>query len=124
MPLQTAKVISTSVTTTFTQVQSSDRLLNQVQNNIADAINPLLALVTFNQAFAKTFLKGKISSKVSLVTGSNTITHNLGYSPTGWLIIRARSAATFFDTQDANLTPTKTLLITSSATCSIDIFIF
>jgi hypothetical protein len=123
MPV-TSQTPATNTTTTFTKVQTSDRLINQVQANIANAVNPLLELGNFNVSFAKIFLGGNLLTKVSLVTGSNTIVHNLGYAPTGWLITRLRSSATIYDTQDTNANAAKTLKLTASANCVADIYVF
>ena len=124
MPVAPSQTTSTSVTTTFTRVQTTDRLINQLQSNIANAVNPLLALGSFNPQWSRTFLAGNLIQKVSLTSGANSVVHNLGYSPTGWFITRIRSAATIYDTQDSNAQPTKTLTLNASANCTVDIFIF
>ena len=65
-----------------------------------------------------------ILQNIQLKAGANVINHTLGKNLTGWIPIRIRSSATFFDTQDANQTPQLTLQLTSTASCKIDILVF
>ncbi len=96
-------------------VQTEDRNLNQIQQNITQAVNPLLA----NPANL-----GALVTGVKLVIGSNAIGHGLGRALQGWSIVRQRGVASVYDTQDSNSAPTKTLLLTSSAVVTVDIYVF
>lgn len=65
-----------------------------------------------------------ILSNITLVTGSNTINHELGRVLQGWRIVRLRSPAAINDTQDSNPQPRLTLMLTSSANVVADIEVF
>lgn len=96
-------------------VQSPDRLLNQVQQNFRQALNPVLS---------NDLVFGRVLSSVALASGSNTVQHGLGRPLTGWFIVRIRASATVYDTQDANSTPSDTLLLTASAPATVDIYVY
>jgi hypothetical protein len=97
------------------KVQTTDRLINQLQNNIISGLKPLTSNAQ-NQ--------GTIVASVQLKAGSNTVSHGLGYQLTGWTIVRQRSAASIYDQQDANATPQTTLVLVSSASALVDIYCF
>lgn len=69
-------------------------------------------------------LNSNILMAQSLVEGSNTINHGLGRKLIGWRMIRVRSSATFYDTQDSNPRPQLTLLLTSSEAVVVDLEVF
>lgn len=96
-------------------VQTTDRNVNQLQQNIKQALDPVLS---------NPLLAGTLFTKVSLVSGTNSIPTGLNRNIQGWLIFRNRASANFYDTQDTNPTPTKTLQLVSSAITSVDIYIF
>lgn len=101
------------------QVQTTDpvtaRTVNQLQQNIINAVNPVIT----NPLTQGTILTGQ-----QLSPGSNTINTGINRTLQGWIIVRQRAAATIFDTQDSNPTPTKTLRLNSSAAVSVDIYVF
>ena len=102
----------------FVNVQNKDVML--LQTNWYKILNPF---------FSQSLSKPVILQKISLIRGSNTVTHGLGYPLTGWQIIRKRvwqSSGTItsydvMDEQDANLnaspivqgnsTPSNTLIL-------------
>ncbi len=98
-----------------TRVQTGDRTVNQLQDNIAASLQPFLL---------NPLLNGSFLNDVVLVTGSNTINHKLGRNLVGWMITRRNGVATVYDTQSTNALPDKTLLLTASAglTCTIYVF--
>lgn len=95
-------------------VKTNDANFNTLQTQWLSQLNPLLA---------NPMLNGVILKGVVLASGSNTITHNLKKPVTGWLIVRNRASATFYDTQDSNTSST-TLLLTASGATTVDILIF
>lgn len=99
----------------LTQFQNDDRVFQMMQNSWATELNPLLT---------NTSLKSIILPNVVLVTGSNMVNHRLGRKLQGWRIIRQRSAASFYDTQDSNQSPQLTLVLVSSTSVSIDLEVF
>lgn len=99
----------------FQKVNSADRVLNTVQDNIAKVTNPIASNALVN---------GYVLHQVVLVTGSNSIEHKLGRNLQGWFITRLRGAASIYDAQDANPLPASFLLLQSSADVTVDIYVF
>ena len=97
------------------KIQTTDRVMNQLQDNIANLLEPISDNV---------LLPGIILKNVALAVGSNTIQHQLGRLLLGWFIVRQRASASIYDTQDTNQSPTTTLLLTSSAVVKVDIYVF
>lgn len=97
------------------KVQTTDRVVNQLQDNIANLVEPLSG---------NPLLSGIILKNVALAAASNTIQHGLGRLLLGWFIVRQRASASIYDTQDTNPTPTTTLRLTSSAVVTVDIYVF
>lgn len=101
------------------KVQTTDRVVNQLQDNIANLLEPTATTVEQSPLLA-----GKILEKVVLSASSNTIRHTLGRTLKGWFIVRQRASATIYDTQDSNTTPEVTLKLTASAGVTVDIYVF
>jgi hypothetical protein len=101
------------------KVQTTDRVMNQLQDNIANLLEPTATTVEQSP-----LLSGTVLEKVVLTSGSNTIRHTLGRVLKGWFIVRQRASATLYDTQDSNSTPQITLLLTASANVTVDIYVF
>lgn len=97
------------------QFTTSNKDLTLLQSGWAAIINAVLR---------KPYINGIVLKNQPLVTGSNTINTTLGRKLQGWSIVRLRGAASIYDTQDANITPDLTLLLTSSANVSADILVF
>lgn len=98
------------------KVQSPDRIINQLQDNIANVVNPIASNLVIN---------GLVLMRVPLVNGSNTINHLLGRNLIGWFLTRQRDVlVVVFDTQDSNPTPQLTLQLTTSADIVVDIYVF
>lgn len=89
--------------------------LEQMAVNWAQELNPIISNPLNSQLILK---------NISLVAGTNVINHKLGRTLQGWNPTRIRSAATFYDQQDTNLTPQLTLVLVASADCSIDLAVF
>lgn len=101
--------------TKFSKINTPDNVLNQIQNTLVRVLNPLLS----NPANDSIIL-----SNITLVTGSNTISHKLGRTLQGWKIIRKRAVADVYDAQDTNSLSNKTLILVSSANVTLDLEIF
>lgn len=104
-----------NVLTRFAVINTADQDLATVQQNLVRVLNPIFSTQT---------LGGNILPNVALTTGSNNINHKLGRVLSGWQIVRQRATASIFDTQDSNQTPQLTLTLTSSADCSVDLYVF
>lgn len=99
----------------LTNFQDTNKNFQLMQSDWASKLNPVLANPLVN---------GIILQSVSLVSGANTINHKLGRKLQGWIPVRVRSAATFFDTQDSNPMPALTLTLTASAAVVVDLYVF
>jgi hypothetical protein len=98
-----------------TKIQSQTPDLNRVQDSIQKAFNPLAQ---------NALLDGVLLTSVALKSGSNTINHTLGRNLSGWVVVRQRASASFYDTQDSNSLPALTLNLTSSANVTVDLYVF
>ena len=99
----------------FALVQTTDRLINQLQQNISQAVNPVLALP---------LTKGLTLANVQLTAGTNNVPHTLGRTLQGWFVTRIRSSATIYDAQDSNTSPNKILVLVASADVTVDLFVY
>lgn len=96
-------------------MQTSDRTINQLQQNILASVNPIIA---------NPLSSGILLQKIELKTGLNTVNHKLDRPLTGWMITRQRGPAAIYDKQDTNNTPAVTLLLVSDANVSVDLYVF
>lgn len=95
--------------------QTKDRQFNQFQSALSAALQPLTSVPMSESVILK---------QVSLQSGLNVIPTTLNRNLQGWYPIRVRSAATLFDTQDANPTPSQTLYLNASASAVVDLVVF
>ena len=95
---------------------TNDTAFGRLQSAWARSLNPLVDLP---------LLQGVLVKNIDLAVGSNVINHGLGRPPQGYIVTRVQNAATtLFDTQSTNPRPALTLLLTSSAACRVDLWIF
>lgn len=99
----------------YTPINTKDYELGRVQNQIGSALD----LISITPV-----LGGNLLTQISLVTGSNTISHKLGRNLIGWQIVRQRSLASIYDNQDNNKTPSLNLILNSSAPVVVDLYVF
>lgn len=93
----------------------NSRTVGGIQDNIVDALNPLLALPLSSSNL--------IENQV-LASGSNSINHGLGRNLRGWIVTRKNANEGLYDTQATNPLPAFTLLLTSTGTVTIDLICF
>jgi len=103
------------VLTSIPEVQTNDRTINKLQDNIIPPLNVIIKNPMTN---------GVYLTELRLAAGTNTINHTLGRKLQGWFPVRVRSQALVTDLQDTNPNPTKTLILEASSTVVIDIFAF
>lgn len=94
---------------------TSDPELRTLQDNVAAAVEPIEA----NPLSDGVLLQG-----VTLAVGANEVAHRLGRVLQGWFPVRVRAAATFYDSQDSNTHPERTLRLVASAAVTVDLFVF
>lgn len=99
------------------KMQTTNREVNQLQNNIIAAVQPWLD---------NPISEGRtpLLVSISLSVGANVVLHGLNRALQGWFIVRKRAAADIYDTQDTNTEPSVSLLLTSSAAVVVDLFVF
>lgn len=99
----------------FQVINTNTPDLGTVQQNLVRTLNPI---------FNTPILGGNLLTNQTLSIGLNSINHGLGRNLNGWIPVRVRAAATFFDSQDSNQTPTLTLALNSSAAVVVDLYVF
>lgn len=95
--------------------QSIDAVFTQMQNAWGQILNKVIYRPQNNST---------ILPDVALINGSTTIQHNLGYPLTGWSIVRINGAATVYDYQASNTTPSSTLVLVSNAAVTVTLEVF
>lgn len=97
------------------QVQSTDRLINQLQQNINQVLNPIANNPLVN---------GSILTSITLIAGLNTINHGLGRTLQGWFLVRNKASSVVHDNQAQNPNTDLTLLLVSTAATIVDVYVF
>lgn len=97
------------------RVQTSDRDVNQLQENVIRSVEPVIE---------NPIVDGLLLQSVPLTFGANSINHKLGRNLVGWHITRMRAPAIIYDTQDTNLMPGLTLALVTSAAVTVDLYVF
>lgn len=100
--------------TAFARVQTPDRVINQLQDNIGKAVNNLQAIP---------FSGGLLLTGVELTTGDNTIYTQLPARLVGWIVTGSSAAASIYDKQSSNTNP-MTLILNTSGDVTINLFVF
>src|SRR5260370_35297663 len=93
------------------RMQSDEREVNQLQNNILSVVNPLMQ--------QNPILFGNLLQNISLKIGDNIINTGLKTALQGWVRVRQRGPANIYDLQDSN-TVIGTLILNSDAVVSVD----
>lgn len=99
----------------FQIYQTTDRIINALQSNIAQAVRPLQN----NPLSDGTLLSGK-----NLVVGTNVINHGLNAPLQGYFIVMQTAAFNYYDLQATNPTPAKNLLLVSDTAVTVSIYVF
>lgn len=96
------------------QIQSSNRVISLLQNNIVKAITNLNS-VPLNS--------GLLLQDIDLAIGDNTVYTGLPAALQGWIVTRLNGASVIYDKQQTNTNPA-TLILNSSAVVTVDLFVF
>lgn len=104
------------------KLRVEDNDLNQLQDNVDDALTPLIN---------NPLLNGILLEGVELIgagagsTIDNVIEHKLGRKLRGWIITRlVGNQARIHDRQDFNPIPDKTLVLWAQANVTVSIYVF
>lgn len=94
----------------------TDKNINDMQNNIAAAINQLLG---------KDQLDSTLIKNIQLQPGLNKVPHTLGRPISGWQVVRPRQGyAWLYEDAINNPSPKLLIYIYSAAACTIDLLVF
>ena len=93
-------------------VQTTDRNINQLQQNIVPQLNNLSKNPVVNNS---------IVTGQALKNGATTFNHNLGRIPSHWYVTDVNGAATIYRSEPYNAT---TLTLTSNAAVICNVVVF
>lgn len=96
-------------------VQTLDRNTNQLQQNLQQALNPIIKNPQNN---------ARLIPNVALSVGSNTINTGLNASLNGYSIVMKSGPANIHDNQANNPNPSKTLILVSDTAVTVSISVF
>lgn len=96
--------------------QTADRQFNQYQQALKAALAPFTSTPMSSPS---------LLTSITLKAGSNNvIPHGLNRPLVGWQIVRIRSQATVWDSQDSNTDKAQTLILNTSANVVVDLVVF
>jgi hypothetical protein len=99
----------------FRTITSESEDLNKVQQNVTNALEPLINSPLNNCV---------ILENVAVGTSATEIMHKLGRTLRGWTVIRQRADSRIWDVQDTNQRPKTTLLLQASTSVVVDLLVF
>ncbi len=98
----------------FKKIVSSERELNQIQDNISQALRPLLECPLVN---------GRLIEDIAIVSGTEKIIdHKLNRILRGWIVTRQDASGNVWES--ASTLPLKTLILNSSANITVSLWVF
>ena len=77
-----------------------------------------------NPLLASPLADAVLLSGIPLQAGNNTINHMLGQKLQGYMVVLNSAAATFYDGQNTNPTPTLTLVLNASVATTVSLIVF
>lgn len=92
--------------------KSNDQTLMLLQKQWMSQLNPLLGNI---------LTQGSLLPMQKLVNGSTTFNHYLGKQMSGWIIVDQNAQANIYRSEPLN---SQTLTLTSSAVCTVSLWIF
>ena len=100
----------------FKKTYTENQELNNLQENIEEVIQPLVK---------NPLLDGLVLTDVVLTTGQdNRVDHKLGRKLLGWTVVGLNANAVIYDNQANNSLPNSTLLLRTSANCTVKLYVF
>lgn len=100
----------------FSKNQTSDLTLSQVQDSLINCLNPV---------FTNPMLDGVLVKNVILAAGTNVIPNPIQREVQGVMtLLKSTFADIHTGAQASNPSPTRTLILTSSAAVTVDLWIF
>ncbi len=96
----------------FKKLSSQEPVIRQIQDNIEQAINPVLD---------KAILDGVYLKSITLSTGSvDKINHKLGRTPLGYIVVKRNANSVIYD----SAMDSKTISLNCSANVTISLWVF
>ena len=96
------------------KIKAEDRVLNQVQDSVAQALKPLL-----NMAIAD----GRLIENIEITSGTASIVeHKLDRTIRGWIVVRKNANSNIWESTSS--IPDKTLILNASATVTVSLWVF
>lgn len=96
------------------RIFSNDRVLNQVQEAVNEAIRPLLQMP---------IASGRLIEDIALVSGTaKSIEHKLNRESAGWIVVKKNANVDIWESTSS--IPTKTLVLNASGTVTISLWVF
>ena len=100
----------------FKKINTKDKELVQVQNNVEDVLNPIINA---------NIVDGLLLKNVCLTAlKANLVKHKLNRPPLGWILVRKRADSRIWDIQDSNINTKTSLVLTCSHDVVVDLWIF
>lgn len=96
----------------FAKIQTTDREKNQIQENIKQAMQPIVT----NPMSGGAFLKPQ-----HLIAGTTTIPHGLGRMQQGWIVSDVDAAAKIYRAEAFN---SDNLVLVSDAAVTVVLYVF
>ena len=93
----------------------SDDDINRIQDNIDAVLRPLQA---------SAIGQGNLLTGVALINGSTEVEHKLGRELIGWIIVQQNANAPVWDRQSTNVKKSRTLVLNSTASMSVTLWVF
>jgi hypothetical protein len=88
--------------------------INRLMDNLNYCLNPIVA---------SEIIDGVLVKEVSLNTGTNSVAHQLGRKPNGWIIVRKNNFGDVYE-NSVNNTPNQNIILVSSANLKCDFWFF
>lgn len=98
------------------KVQTTVREINQLQQNIATAAQPIIDAIS-KSPFAN---GGQILTNIPIINGGNVIQHSLGYIPSGYLVTYQNASISLYQVSWT----TKTLTLFANAPGTVNLYVF
>ena len=99
----------------YRRLQVKDKDLQLVQDAVEQSLRTLTDIA---------FIDGRLIEDEELASGDNIIDHKLNRNLRGYIIVKTTASIDVYDKQTTNATPTKTLVLNSSAAATASIWVF
>ena len=98
------------------QLNSGDRVLDQVQRYAQDALRKMFATVPI--------INGKMLKDIALTGEAKTIQHTLGRAYMGWFVVRQNADAGVWEPFQNNPKPDVNLVLKASLPVTVSLWVF